>query len=181
MVYEGAPEKHLKSIAQTLIARLQENRRCVYLNSPAMISAMHRQMYAEGFNVSDHISRGALIMSSERDHLVDGRFDLTLMLKSLRETLRAARKDGFDGLWASGDMTWEFGSENNLDKLEEYERKLDNFVEDHPAMSGVCLYHRATLPPHALATALATHRSVYVSEKRSWWNPWYLVPKVQFS
>lgn len=38
-------------------------------------------------------------------------------------------------------MTWGFYNENNLDKLLEYERKLEEFMQENPLRSGVCQYH----------------------------------------
>ena len=76
------------------------------------------------------------------------------LLALLGSTLKQALSEGYVGLWAAGDMTWEFGSESNFAKLEEYERRLDEFMRASPALSGICLYHRDTLPAHALDTAL---------------------------
>ncbi len=36
------------------------------------------------------------------------------MLHKLEDALDQALSDGYKGLWATGDMTWEFGSEKNL-------------------------------------------------------------------
>ena len=78
---------------------------------------------------------------------------------------------------ACGDMTWEFGSESNLDKLLEYERRLEEFMRTNPALS-VCLYHRDTLPEHAVETALVTHPSFYVSASLSESNSrYYRIPR----
>ncbi len=40
----------------------------------------------------------------------DGSFDVPMMLANLEEALDQALRDGYKGLWATGDMTWEFGS-----------------------------------------------------------------------
>jgi hypothetical protein len=70
-------------------------------------------------------------------------------------------------------MTWEFGSESNLDKLLEYERNLEEFMQSTPAWSGICLYHRDTLPSHAIETALITHSTLYISTTLSRLNSRY--------
>ena len=43
---------------------------------------------------------------------------------NLEASVIDAMRDGYKGLWATGDMLWEFGSERNLPKLGEYERRL---------------------------------------------------------
>jgi hypothetical protein len=173
LIYEGAPSKQLDSLAQTLIKKLKANHRCLYLNSPAMVHGMRCCLAAAGFNVAAHTKKGALIMTSHQNHLVNGRFDVENMLDLVRVALAEALAGGYRGLWATGDMTWEFGNECNLDKLVEYEQRLEEFMEANPGLSGVCQYHRNTLPLHAVATALDTHKAVYINQTLSRLNPHY--------
>lgn len=175
-IYTGAPSAHLPDIARTLMARLVAKHRCLYLNSPAMVAGMRSQLAAAGLDPRAEIARGALILSSDQGHLVDGKFDVDGMIHLLRSAVHAALADGFVGLWASGDMTWEFGNEANLDKLLAYERRLEEFMQEHPALSGVCLYHRDTLPPHAIETALLTHPALYLSATLSELNSRFAAP-----
>lgn len=171
MIYQGAPSSHLDSIAQTLLEKLQANYRCLYLNGPAMIAGMRSRLAAAGLDLKEEVERGALIFSSDQTHLVNGIFDPDRMIASLRGALERALAEGYAGLWAAGDMTWEFGNEHNLDKLLGYERRLDQVMSSHPGLCGVCLYHRDTLPSHAIQTALATHPALYVNATLSQLNP----------
>jgi hypothetical protein len=171
MIYEGAPSTHLDSIALTLIEKLKARFRCLYLNSPTMVAGMRSVLAASGLDLSAEVSRGALILSSDQSHLVHGTFDAKRMIAALRGAVHQALTDGYAGLWASGDMTWEFGNEANLSKLFDYERQLEVCMHDEPALSGVCLYHRNTLPTHAIDTALATHPAIYLSATLSQFNP----------
>lgn len=162
-IYQGAPSSHLAEVAQTLVQRLETNRRCLYLNSPPMVAGMRWHLAAAGVDLETQLARGTLVLSSDQGHLVEGKFDVGRMLQLLEDAVKQALADGYAGLWASGDMTWEFGHESNLDKLLEYERQLEDFMQVTPALSGICLYHRDTLPPQAIETALATHPALYVS------------------
>ena len=54
------------------------------------------------------------------------------MLAMLADAINDALAHGYAGLWATGDMTWE--------------------------LSGICQYHRDTLPEDALQVALSKHR-----------------------
>jgi hypothetical protein len=171
MIYQGAPSAHLESIGRTLLQRLEAHYRCLYLNSPAMVAGIRSHLAASGLDVNAQVERGALVLSSDQTHLVDGEFDPARMIDSLRDAMQRALADGYLGLWAAGDMTWEFGNEDNLSKLLEYERRLEKFMKLHPALCGICLYHRDTLPPHAIETALATHPAIYVNATMSQLNP----------
>jgi hypothetical protein len=174
LIYEGAPSAHLNNLAQTLIQRLKANRRCLYLNSAPMVAGMRWHLAAAGLDLKAETERGALILSSNQDHLVEGKFDTGKMLGSLDDAVQQALADGYAGLWAAGDMTWEFGNERNLNKLLDYEHQLENFMQGNPALSGVCLYHRGTLPEHAIQTALVTHPTLYVSATLSQLNPQFV-------
>lgn len=172
-VYEGAPSTHLPEVSRTLLQKLRAKRRCLYLNSPPMVAGMRYYLAAAGLDLMDETKHGALTLSSDQGHLVEGKFDVDRMLRLLRDALQQALADGYTGLWASGDMTWEFGSEDNLDKLLEYERRLEEFMQANPALSGICLYHRDTLPPEAIETALLTHPVLYINSSLSQLNSRY--------
>lgn len=134
---------------------------------------MRWYLSAEGLDLAGEVKRGAVSLSSDQSHLSQGRFDVDRMLHLLSEAVEKARADGYVGLWASGDMTWEFGHESNLDKLLHYERRLEALMRCTPSLSGICLYHRDTLPAHAIETALITHPCQYVSASLSQLNSHY--------
>lgn len=173
LIYKGAPSQYLDTLAKTIIEKLKANYRCLYLNSPAMVAGMRSRLVAMGLDLLRCFERGDLILSSSQSHLVNGRFEVEEMMTLLSEAVDQALADGYAGLWATGDMTWEIGGEKNLDKLMEYERRLEEFMQTNPALSGICQYHRDTLPPNAVLTALETHQMVYVDSTISWLNPEY--------
>jgi hypothetical protein len=94
----------------------------------------------------------------------------------LKEAVDQALKEGYKGLWATGDMTWEFGSEKNLAKLLDYECGLEELFQTTPALSGICQYHRETLPGHIMWNALLTHPSVFINHTLQRVNPYYVPP-----
>jgi hypothetical protein len=105
--------------------------------------------------------------------LVNGRFDVDGMIDNLANALRQALSDGYAGLWASGDMTWEMGPDKDFSRLLEYEQRLEEFFQAHPEMSGLCQYHASTLPSEALRHGLLGHRSLFINDTLSLLNPHY--------
>jgi hypothetical protein len=76
--------------------------------------------------------------------------------------VRQALTDGYLGMWATGDMTWEFGSRKEMAKLLEYEWKLEDLVRRQPALCGICQYHADSLPAKAIGQGLLrTNRSSF--------------------
>ena len=91
--------------------------------------------------------------------------------------MHQALEDGYQGLWATGDMRREFEPERDFSKLLEYEWRLEEFFEHHQALSGICQYHTDTLPPEILRHGLLTHPSLFISETLSRLNPHYVERK----
>jgi hypothetical protein len=124
MIYAGSPAKHLSGVAHVMVEKLRANNRCLYLNSPTMVAGIRSYLAAAGLDVAQQVIKGALVLSSDQNHLVSGRFDVDRMLSMLGSALNDAVADGYAGLWASGDMTWELGNEQNFEMLMEYDASL---------------------------------------------------------
>jgi hypothetical protein len=176
LIYEGSPSRNLPSLVATIKQKLKENNRCLYLDSPPMVAGMRSYLAAAGVDVVSEMDKATLVLSSAQAHLVGGRFDVEMMIQTLQDAVAQALRDGYDGLWASGDMTWEFGPKNDFSKLLEYEWALEEFIRTHAALSGICLYHGDTLPREALHNGLLTHQCIFVNETLSKINP-HFVPQ----
>ena len=173
LIYDKAPSQYLEVLARSIIASLKANKRCLYLNSPAMVAGIRCALAAEGLDLIAEIEGGSLILTSDQSHLSNGLFDVDRMLEMVQIAVRRALADGYAGLWASGDITWEFGGEINFDKLLEYELRLDEFMQDNVSLSGVCQYDGKTLPPRAIKTGFRSHPAIYVNETLSHLNSRY--------
>ena len=174
LIYEGAPSVHLATLARLIDQKLNENTRCLYLNSPPMVAGLRSYLAARGVDVSKHLLGAGLVLSSHKGHLVNGRFDIDRMLRMLTDAVDQALNDGYHGLWASGDMTWEFGPENDFSKLIEYERRLEQLFHQHASLSAVCQYHTDTLPRETVRQGLMTHRATFINETLFRLNPHYI-------
>jgi hypothetical protein len=177
LLYEGPPSQHLKAVAAVIREKLDENFRCLYLNSGPMVAGIRSYLAAAGVDVARETQRGSLVMTSERNHLSEqGDFNIDGMMQALSDALEQALRDRHAGLWATGDMTWEFGSERNFSKLLDYELRLEEFMGGHPELGGICQYHADTLPSEVMRQSLVTHRSIFVNETLSLLNP-HFVPR----
>jgi hypothetical protein len=176
LIYDGHPSLHLRSVARVARDQLKQNRRCLYLNSRTMVAGMRVSLEAAGVNVTGEVESTRLILQSEQRHLVGGVFDVKRMIGSLEESLNRALRDGYAGLWATGDMSWEMGPDTNPEKLLEYEWQLEQFLGSHPEMSGICQYHSATLSHESVRLGFVTHSSIFIDEKESRHNPHFVRP-----
>jgi signal transduction histidine kinase len=178
LIYDGHASEQLPVVIPLLKEGLARNYRCLYLGAPDSVRMAHKSLLANGVNVDAEMMRGTLILSSDRSHLVGGRFDPRAMVDSLVDAIDAAVAEGYKGLCATGDMRWELGDdERSFDKLLEYEALLEQIFREKPLM-GVCQYHRDVLPPHAIRDALMTHRSAYVGDSLTRDNLFYMPPEL---
>jgi len=142
------------------------------MNSEPMVDALCSYLGAIGVDIDEERSRGSLIFVSEPTHLApDGAFDVERMMRLVKQLLEEALRDGFDGLFGSGDMAWELGPKKDLSKLLEYEWWLEQFLREHPQLKTICQYHLDTLPREALRTGSITHEMILVDETLSVPNP----------
>jgi hypothetical protein len=161
-------------LAATLRQKLGEGFRCVFLNSVPMVAGIRSYLSAAGVDLAGEVERGSLRLFSERDYLVQGQFDADRMIFMLNDALTEALVDGYRGLWATGDMTWELGPKPDFAKLADYEWKLEEFFRHNPALSGICQYHADTLPHDVMRQGLASHPALFINETLSRINPYYL-------
>ena len=177
LIYEGAPSEHLAVLAAVVRDKLHENYCCLYLNSDPMVAGMRSYLAAAGLNVEQETKKVSLLLSSSQAYLNAGHFDIGRMLDTLEDTLSQALSDGYAGLWAAGDMTWEMGPDGDFSKLLEYERQLEEMFSKHPQLCGICQYHADTLPREVMRQGLAAHRSLFVNQTLSLMNPHYTRPE----
>jgi hypothetical protein len=173
MIYGGPPSHKLPVLAAMIQRRLDEGYRCLYLNSAPMIAGMRSTLAAQGVNVSAEAAKSRLILSLEPISL-SGHFSSKEMLSKLEESLDQALIDGYKGLWASGDMTWEFAPGNDFSKLLEYELGLEELFRQRKELCGVCQYHNDTLPKEVMRQSLLVHPGIFVSDTLTRINPHYL-------
>ena len=172
LIYKGSPSQKLPMLAGILQSKLQEGYRCLYLNSAPMVAGMRSTLAAMSIDIAE-VTKDKLIISS--DPVSSGReFNSEAMLEKLEDMLNLAIKDGYKGLWASGDMTWEFGPSKDFSKLMEYELGLEKMFRRRTELCGICQYHHDTLPQDAMRQSLLIHPTLVINETLKLVNPYYL-------
>lgn len=172
-IYDGPPSQQLGLLAKLLNNKLKEGYRCLYLNSAPMVAGMAYTLTSMNVDVTLEVSQGNLILSSD-PVCIDGEFNCKDMISKLETSLDESINAGFKGLWASGDITWEFGSRKDFSKLMEYELELEGLFKKRKELCGICQYHKDTLPKDAIRQSLLAHPSLVINETLKKANPYYL-------
>jgi hypothetical protein len=140
-----------------------------------MVAGMRSTLAAMDIDIAD-VTKDSLILSS--DPVSSGwEFNSEAMLGKLEDLLDQSIKDGYKGLWASGDMTWEFGPSKDFSKLMEYEFGLEEMFRSRKELCGICQYHHDTLPEDAMRQSLLIHPTLVINETLKIINPYYLKSK----
>lgn len=177
LIYDGHPSEQLPIVLPLLMDGLEKHWRCLYLGTPEMVQIVDAALVAKGLDTRRQVSQGALLLSSDRSHLQDGRFDPHAMIDGLVQQIDTAVAEGYEGLCATGDIRWELGDDSNFDHLLEYEALLEQVFRERP-LRGICQYHRDVIPAPAIRDALVTHRSAYIGQVLNSDNLFYIPPEL---
>jgi hypothetical protein len=173
-MHHGPPSRHIPMIAAVIKARLEQKHRCLYFDSKQMVAGLRSDLAQIGVDVARETAKNSLVFSSHLSHLSeDQTFDIDRMIAALEDALNQTLRDGYVGLWASGDVAWEFGPKADFGQLVQYEMRLEDFICTHAEISGICQYHAGVLPPDAMQTGREMHPSFFVDETQSRLNPDY--------
>ena len=166
VLYDTAAEQ-LGVALDYVLDGLSRNERCLYAaTSDRALEDFRGALRGAGIDPDAAVREGRLLLlTKERAHLRNGRFDCERMLAMLNEAVESALNDGFTGLRTCGDMSWLLDRAPGSEQVVEYESLLNQFFASVRGL-GMCQYDRSRLPEGVLDHALHTHSSVVVDGKR---------------
>src|SRR4051812_42265301 len=83
LIYDGDPSEQLPVVVPLLMDGLHENWRCLYLGSPDAVQMVGAALASKGIDTTRETDRAALVLSSDRSHLIDGKFEPNAMVDGL--------------------------------------------------------------------------------------------------
>jgi hypothetical protein len=176
--YETAAEQ--LAVVEAYIAEgLKRRERCLYIAAERTINHISETLHGAGVDVDRERRAGALQLCTARDVYVQrGRFDAHAMITFLAQAVDESLRAGFQGLRASGEMTWILANSPGTDSAGDYEALLNRFFPRRPAL-GLCQYHRGRFAPDTLHDTLRSHPCVLV-RNRLCDNLYYEPPEIYF-
>jgi chemotaxis family two-component system sensor kinase Cph1 len=156
LIYE-TKEEQFAAIAPFIRFGLERGERCVYIadeNTAIMVSDLLR---TQGIDVNSAVSSGALTIAGKQEaYLKQGYFDPDWMIRFLLKASDEAKAAGFSGLRVTGEMTWALGGDPGVERLMEYEAKLNRLLSDNDIVA-ICQYNRNRFSPGVIRDVLYTH------------------------
>jgi signal transduction histidine kinase len=159
---------------------LERRERCVYVEGDVPASALLPAMGSLGLDPGPAVQSGALqTVPYPGPYVEDGYFDPERMVRWFQQTDDEARRAGFSGFRYVGEMTWALAPYPGVDRLAEYEARLNPFLKERP-MAVLCQYDRNRFPSDVVREMIATH-PVVVAHGHVCRNPHYVPPDAYLS
>lgn len=139
-IFDAAGEQ-LRVMSRHLADGLSSGQRTLGLVEQLSAAELSEALENEGVDVGRQVALGALRIGRARSTYVpNGRFDPAGLIGLIADTEREARRAGYRGLCAAGDMSWALAGDPGADRLVEYEYRLQQTIFGRLNVFGLCLY-----------------------------------------
>jgi len=113
-------------------------------------------------------------MTRDDTYLKDGRFEMNRMLALWEESERRSLAEGYNGLRATGEMTWSKANLPGVGGLVEYEARINYLFPGFNAAL-LCQYDESSFDPGTLMDVIRVHPRVVVQGEMCY-NPYFTPP-----
>lgn len=177
LIYDNQ-EEQFDIIVPFLRRGMERGEKSVFIVDDTNPRAVIDAMEFHGVDVDAATATGALAIITKHDaYLKNGDFDPDWMIGFLAEAVEDAKKEGFHGVRASGEMTWALGPAGDANsRLTEYECKVNSFFAGYD-MAGICQYNRRRFRPETLMHVIHTHPRLVVRGEVCE-NPYYIPTEI---
>ena len=170
-------EEQLSALSSFMSLGIERNEKCLYVVDDRTKEEVIEAFESLGFDVEDFVESGQFeFMTKSESYLKDGYFDPDEMINLLEEVKDEALEEGYDGLRVTGEMTWFFSDMPGVERLMEYETKLNEFLPNKKVIA-LCQYNEEKFEPETLVDVLHTHPKVLIYNDL-YTNIHYMPPEV---
>jgi PAS domain S-box-containing protein len=157
LIYESR-EEWLATVVPFISSGLKRGEKCIYVVDANTASQIKAVLIEAGLAVDDYESKGQLSILHERDtYTREGYFDPDLMIALLIEETKIALSEGYPALRATGEMSWALRDYSGVDKVLEYEAKLNRDLFPKYPCVAICQYDRWKFDPEIIKGVVLTH------------------------
>lgn len=154
--YDDDREQH-RVAAAYVRAGLRDHHKILYFTGPGGRDDALTSLAADGLDVTAALRDGHLqVATSTAAHLSRGHFDADETRLRWAAAIRQARREGYAGLRALGDMSWAADPAPGAERIGWFEQQLNRITADGYGMA-VCLYDLRRCPSSLLTTVSRAH------------------------
>lgn len=162
--YDDAAEQHRVATAYVR-AGLRDHHKILYFTGTGGRAEALTALTADGIDVPTALREGHLqVATSTAAHLSRGHFDAAETHRRWTAAIRQARREGYAGLRALGDMSWAAGPVPGAGRIGWFEQQLNRITADGFGMA-VCLYDHRRCPADLLATVSRAHPATVTARR----------------
>jgi hypothetical protein len=137
---------------------LRHGERCFCVQKEEVLQQLSYELRFLGVDIEREQRRGALEFHTEREvYVANGSFDAVTMMNLLKRSIAESAERGFKAFRSAGELAWAAKGLHNCDHLLGYERMVDEYYPNQPAI-GMCQYPIREFPSEVLQAVLDVHR-----------------------
>jgi hypothetical protein len=175
VLYEDENEV-VKPLVAYIVACVNRNERCIYVsgdtNMELLIDTLSKEIDYVGA-----ISKNQLLMLDKKDaYSKEGIFEPDKMIALIEELTNESLEQGYNGMAITGELSWLLEYGNGIDKIIEYEWKLNDRIFNRLEVSALCRYNMKKFSDEMIINIIQVHPYI-VYKNRIHENPYYLPPE----
>ncbi len=172
-IYENQEEQY-QLIIPFLLFGLNNNEKCIYITNENT-----KENIIQAFKKVDELEKYVKLkqlefFTKEEIYLQSGHFDPERILNLLIQMEKLAIEEGYKGLRVTGEMTWILTGLPKVERILEYEAKLNYFLQKSKCIT-LCQYNKTKFLPKFLLDIIYTHPKIIINSKLCE-NPYYIPP-----
>jgi len=156
-LYENR-EQQFSIVVPFLKYGLEGNQKCIYVVDEGNASQEVKNALREGnIDAQKYLNSGQLsVVSFEDFYIRDGEFEPSAAMRRIKEEEDLALSRGYEGLRFAEEATWVLKKADWLEKLVEYEVKLDSFSRGSTVIT-LCQYDKLKFAEEVLLDTIRMH------------------------
>ena len=176
LIYD-TKEEWREAVVPFIAIGLGRGEKCIYIMDTSTSEDIRRYLAQEGVDVAAAESAGQLVIFHHTEaYTRDGAFDPDAMITLLIQETKRALAQGYPALRVTGEMTWVYHGDIGMDKLLEYEAKLNRDLFPHYPYVAICQYDRNRFEPEVIKGVIMTHPLV-IHGSHIYENLYYIPPE----
>lgn len=129
----------------------------------------------KNFDLTPHIASAQFThFSSQNTYIHEGIFEADRTLSILKDFCQSAIQEGYKGIYVSGDAEWSLANEESVEKLLDYESKVNRLTTTMPIV-GLCLYDANKISYGTMHNVMRVHPEICIDDMRVQ-SPYYVTP-----
>jgi two-component sensor histidine kinase len=172
LIHEGGGEG-LFAASLFISIGIARGDRCIAIVDGTMRESLAATLARDGVDVDAALGAGLLVfLAGDEPELSGPSFEPDRFISFLKESLGKALGDGFQALRVVSDMSWILKHEGAIEKLVEYELKLNAFLLTHACIV-MCQYDRNRFPASTILDMIRAHTLISTGGRAAG-NPFFI-------